>query len=172
MNVYSKYLSLAAAASLLVSGVAYAATQSMTANATFDSALVLTKNADINFGVLKAATSGTYVIGTNGTVTPSNGGVLISGTPAYGQITITGSATQTIAISTGSYVANAGVTPSVATCNYNNVAIADCDAGGTGLTAPGAGGKVLKLGLTITADGTQTAGSTAAPTFVVTVIYG
>lgn len=172
MKAFSKYLSFAAAASLLVCGVAYAATQSVTANATFDAALALTKNADINFGMLKAATSGTYVMSTNGAVTPSNGGVLVGGTPVNGQITITGSATQTIAISTGSYVANAGVTPSAATCNYNNAAIADCDAGGTALAAPGAGGKVLKLGLTIAADGTQAAGSTAAPTFVVTVVYG
>ena len=172
MRSRATFLGYAALAGLLVSGVAYAATQSVTANATFDSALTLTKNSDINFGTLKALTSGTYVIDTNGTVTPSAGGVIINGTPNAGQITITGSATQTVAISTGTYAANNGVTPSAATCNYNGSPIANCDTGGTGLTAPGAGGKVLKLGVQIVADGTQAAGTTAAPTFVVTVIYG
>jgi hypothetical protein len=166
-----KYIALAAIASCMVCGAAFAATQPLTANATFDAVLSLTKNADINFGVLKAATPGTYIINTAGAVSPSAGGVFVYGTPAFGQITVTGSTTQTVAISTGSYVADGGVTPSLATCNYNSVDIADCDVGGTSLTAPGAG-KVLKLGLKIVADGTQTAGSTAAPTFVVTVIYG
>jgi len=172
MRAYAKYLGYAALTGVVVSGIAYAATQSVTANATFDSALTLTKNNDINFGTLKALTSGTYVISTAGVVTPSAGGVVINGTPNAGSITITGSATQTVAISTGSYVADAGVTPSAATCNYNGSPIANCDTGGTGLTAPGGGGKTLLLGVQIVADGTQTAGSTAAPTFVVTVVYG
>jgi hypothetical protein len=172
MKSCAMYLGLAAAGSLLFGGIAYAASQSMTANAAFDSALTLVKDADINFGVLKAGAVGTYVIDTTGAVAASNGGQSIGGTPVAGQITITGSPTQTVAISTGSYTANAGVTPSAATCVYNSVAIANCDTGGTGLTAPGTDGKVLKLGLTINADGTQAAGSTAAPTFVVTVVYG
>jgi hypothetical protein len=166
-----KYTALAALAGCMMCGAAYAATQSVTANATFDAVLSLTKNADINFGLLKAGTGGTYIINTAGVITPSAGGVVVGGTPAFGQITVTGSTTQTVAISTGSYVADAGVTPSLATCNYNNADIANCDTGGTSLAAPGAG-KVLKLGVKIVADGTQTAGSTAAPTFVVTVIYG
>ncbi len=172
MRAYAKYLGFTALAGLVVSGIAYAATQSVTANATFDSALTLTKNADINFGVLKAATTGRYVISTAGAVTPSNGGVLISGTPNAGSITITGSATQTVAISTGTYTANAGVTPSAATCNYNGSPIANCDTGGTGLAAPTGTGKTLLLGVQIDADGTQVAGTTATPTFVVTVVYG
>jgi Domain of unknown function (DUF4402) len=172
MRVYAKYLGFTALTGLIVSGIAYAATQSVTANATFDSALTLTKNADINFGLLKAATSGTYVISTAGVITPSGGGVVVGGTPVAGSVTITGSATQTVAISTSGYTADAGVTPSAATCNYNGSPIANCDTGGTGLAAPTGSGKTLLLGVQIVADGTQTAGSTAAPTFVVTVVYG
>ncbi len=171
MKISKKYLALGLLGSFMLSGGAYAATQSVTANMTFDTALTLTKNADIQFGLLKASTAGTYVISTAGVVTPSGGGVVIGGTPAFGQITITGSTTQTVTISTGSYTAAGGVTLSAATCNYNGAAIANCDTGGTGLAAPGAG-KVLKLGVTAAADGTQAAGATPAPTFVVTVIYG
>jgi hypothetical protein len=96
---------------------------------------------------------------------------VLGGAQAYGQITISGSSTQMIAISTGSYVASGGVTPSAASCNYNGTLIANCDAGGAGLATPGSG-KVLKLGVRIDTDGTQIAGSTAAPTFTVTLIYG
>jgi len=171
MKLSKKYLALGFAASLLASGGAYAATQSVTANMAFDSLLTLTKNADINFGTVAASTVGTYTISTAGVVTPSAGGVLIGGTPAFGQITITGSATQTVAISTGTYVADHGVTPSAATCSYDGSAALACDTAITGLAAPGVG-KVLKLGVKAVTDGSQAAASTAAPTFVVTVIYG
>lgn len=156
---------------LLVSDSVAAATQSVTANASFDVVLSLVKDSDISFGTLKAATGATYVIDANGTVTPSGAGRVVGGTPAHGQITITGSATQTIAIGTGSYTANGGVTPSAATCNYDSSLIANCDAGGAGLAAPGGAGKILKLGVTIVTDGNQTAGTTAAPSFVVSVVY-
>lgn len=161
-----------ALAGLLVCGAAFAGTQSVTASASFDVPLTVTKDADISFGILKAGTSGTYVIAPNGIVMPSNGGAVVGGTPAYGKITISGSATQTISISTGSYTASSGVAASAATCDYDGALISSCDTGASGLAAPGATGKVLKLGLTIDADGTQAAGSTAAPSFVVAVIYG
>ncbi len=167
-----KYLALGLIGSVAVCGGAYAATQSVTANMSFDSVLTLNKTQDINFGVVAALTGGTYVISTAGAVTPSNGGVVVGGTPAAASITVTGSATQTVAINTQSYSANNGVTPSAATCNYGGTAIANCDAGDTGLAAPGAGGRTLTVGVTATVDGTQAAGSTAAPTFDVVVIYG
>jgi len=167
----AKHILFAALGGVLIIGQALAATQSVTASASFDDPLTVTKDADISFGILKAATSGTYVITPSGSLTASNGGVAIGGAPTYGKITISGSATQTISVRTGSYVANSGVVPSAATCVYSGVAITNCDAGASSLTAPGSGGKVLTLGLTIAADGTQTAGSTATPSFVVTVLY-
>ena len=157
---------------ILASVGASAGTQSVTANVSFDVPLTVTKDADISFGTLKAATSGTYVLAPNGTITPSNGGVVVGGSPAFGKITISGSATQTISITTGAYTANAGVRASAATCVYDGMMISSCDTGTSGLAAPGVSGKALLLGLTIDTDGTQAAGTTAAPTFVVAVIYG
>jgi hypothetical protein len=154
---------------LLLSCSASAATQSVIANVAFDVPLSLVRDSDINFGSLKSTTSGTYVIDTNGRVTPSSGGVLVGGTPTPGQFTITGSATQGISIGTSAFTADRGVTLSAATCNYDGTLIANCD--GAGLPAPGGTGKVLKLGATITADGTQAAGTTAAPAFVLSVVY-
>ena len=172
MKLSKKYLALAIAAGVLAAGGAHAATQSVTANMAFDALLTLTKNNDINFGTVAALTSGTYTISTAGVVTPTLGGIVIGGTPAAGQITITGSATQTISISTGAYVANNGVTLSGATCGYNGAAGVACDTPLTGLAAPGAGGRILRLGVQAAADGTQAAATSAAPTFTVTVIYG
>lgn len=172
MKFSKKYLALAVAASLLASGGAYAATQSVTANMAFDSVLTLTKNADIDFGTVRAGTIGTYTINTAGTITPSGGGQVIGGTPAAGQITITGSGSQTLSISTGGYTAANGVTPSAATCSYDGAAASACDTPLTGLTAPGAGGRILRLGVRADTDGSQAAGATAAPSFTVTVIYG
>ncbi len=169
---YERYPGWAALAGLLAMGGADAGTQSVTANASFEAVLTLVEDAAINFGSLKAATSGTYVIDTKGIVTASNGGVVLGGTPVHGQITISGSLNQTVAISTDTYTANGGVTPSQATCEYDGTPIANCDAGGAGLPAPGNTGKVLKLGVTIDVDGTQTPGSTATPSFVVAVVYG
>jgi len=171
MKLSKKILALGLLGSVFVAGGAYAATQSVTANMTFDTALSLVKNADISFGIVKASQAGTYAINTSGVVSPTAGGVVIGGTPAFGQITISGSTTQTVAISTGAYVADSGVTPSAATCKYGTGSETACDTPLTAQAAPGAG-KVLKLGVTAASDGTAGAGTTAAPTFTVTVIYG
>lgn len=152
----------------LFSGNAIAVTQSVTANIAFDTALSITKNADITFGTVAASANGdNYTISTAGAVTVGQGTWLF-GTPAAANLTIIGSASQLINTSVGSYTANNGVTPSNATCAYNGGGSGSCSI--TGAAAPGAG-KTLLIGATVTADGTQTAGETAAPTFVVTVVY-
>lgn len=148
---------------------ANAVTQSVTANIAFDNAITLTKNSDINFGIVKASTADTYTITTAGVVTAAGSGQVLGGTAAAGNITIAGSSTQTVAISVGSYTANNGVTPANATCAYNGGGAAACSL--TGQAAPGAG-KTLLLGVQAVVSGAQAAGTSAAPTFVVTVVYG
>ncbi len=175
MKICKKYLALGLLGSVLVSGGAYAATQSVTASVAFDSALTLSGLVNINFGTVQAGIVGaSYTINaTTGSVTPSNGGVIISTAgETAGQLTVAGSTTQLVAVSTGSYVNNGGVTLSGATCSYNGGTATACDGAGlTGQVAAGAG-KTLKLGVTATSDGTATAGTTATPSFTVTVVYG
>jgi len=140
-----------------------------TATIGFDKALSFSAVTGINFGYAKAATVGTYVMSTTGTVTASGGGVLEpGGTTAVGSVTIGGSTSQGITISVGNYVANSGVTPSLATGKYG--AGANDAAFPMNVAAPGAG-TVLKLGVQVVASGTQTNGTTATPTFDVTVVY-
>ena len=174
MKLSKKYLALGLLGSVLTAGSAYAATQSVTANIRFDTALALTKNFDINFGMVKASTAGDFTIDTAGTITPANGGVVIGGTPVVGDITIVGSTDQTIAISTGTYVAAGigdGVTLSDATCKYGTATAAACDTPLTAQAAPGAGTHLL-LGVKATVDANQTAGTHPTPAFTVTVVYG
>ncbi|MGE3623110.1 MAG: DUF4402 domain-containing protein [Bdellovibrionales bacterium] len=164
----TRYLIAALLGSTAIASAAYAATQTVTANIKFDTPLTITKNSDINFGYVKAATAGKYVVNTAGTVTASNGGVSLGGTTQAGSLTISGSPTQAIDISAGNYVANNGVTPSAATCAYNGGPASACLLNSQ--PAPGAG-KTLLLGVTAAVNGTQAAGTSAAPSFDVVVNY-
>jgi len=134
----------------------------------FDSALAMTKNSDINFGTVSALKVSTYRISTVGLVSTVSGtGTPLYGTTAAANIQISGSATDGITISAGGYTANNGVTPSNAKCSYNGGAAAACAMTGV---APGAG-RTLLVGVDVAADGTQAAGTAAAPTFTITVAY-
>lgn len=146
-----------------------AVTQSVTANISFDSPLAITKNADINFGTVRAGVADTYTITTAGSVSAAGSGAYLYGTTSAASLTITGSTSQTISISVGGYTANGGVTPQNATCAYNGGSAGSCSL--SSVAAPGAG-KTLLLGVQAVVDGTQTGGSSAAPTFTVTVVYG
>lgn len=160
-----------AAAGLLCSSYAMAATQAVTANIAFDTAISLTKNADINFGSVAAVTAGDYTIDTAGVVTAGGGGVWLFGTPVAADINIVGSTTQAINITVGGYTAGGiggGVVPSAATCKYDGGAEAACPLNAQ--AAPGAG-KTLKVGVKVTVDNAQTSGSAATPSFTVTVLY-
>ncbi len=145
-----------------------AATQSVTANISFDTALTLTKNADINFGTVEALTAETYTITSAGVVTAAGVGEILYGTKNAASITIEGSTTQTINISVGNYAANNGVTPSNATCNYNAAGAGTCAL--NAVAAPAAG-KILLIGVDAAVGGAQAAGTSAAPTFDITVVY-
>jgi hypothetical protein len=134
----------------------------------FDAALALTKNSDINFGTVSALNASTYRISTAGAVTTVSGtGSYLTGTTAAGNIQIAGSATDGITISAGGYTADNGVTPSNAQCSYNGGAAAACAMTGA---APGSGSTLL-VGVDVATDGTQAGGTTAAPTFTITVAY-
>lgn len=143
-------------------------TLSTTGSYGIDTAIAMTKNADINFGTVKALTADTYTINTSGTVSHAGSGAELFGTPAAGNITITGSTTSTINVSVGSYVADNGVTLQNATCAYNGGGAAACSLNAQ--AAPGVG-KTLLLGVQAVVDGSQAAGSSAAPSFTVTVTY-
>lgn len=143
-----------------------------TASMAFDSPITIDNVVDIDFGVVDALNTARYTMDTAGNITIALGGVLLGGNPHPGSMVIHGSSTQTINISTGSYVAGGiggGVVLSAATCSYNGGTPAACNL--TGQVPPTAAGKTLLLGVRATIDINQTAGTTAAPSFTVTVTY-
>ena len=60
--IKSRYITIAALSSSVLASVAFAATQTVTANISFDTPLSITKQNDINFGLVRAAQAGTYVM--------------------------------------------------------------------------------------------------------------
>ena len=167
----NKILFQALAMIVTVAFNASAATQVLSSSVNFITPLSLSVNNAPNFGNVGYSTTATYILSTAGVVTGSGvGSAMYSGsTPAAGSLKITGSTTQGVTISTGTYTISNGVTPSAATCKYNGGAVVTaCDAGFTG-TAPGANTTLL-IGLTIATSSTTVAGS-ATPGLTVTVNY-
>ena len=139
----------------------------------FDVPLSIDTLSDINIGHVKATTTGTYTISTSGNVTATGSGQMLYGSTSAGKLLIHGSASQTISISAGSYIAGgtgSGVKLSAATCSYDGGTTSACTL--TTQSPPTSAGKILLLGITVTVSNTtQAAGSTATPSFTVTVIY-
>lgn len=171
MNNMKKGIVAAGVVAALASGVAFAATQNFTATATFATPLTLTKNADLDFAVLKANTAATYNLSTAGLVTAGANGEFIAGTSHAGNLTISGAANQLINISSPalSVTPNNGVNVTSVNCAYDNGAeVQGCTINGA--AAPGAG-KTLLVGADIDVDGSQNDGVVATPTFDVNVVY-
>lgn len=174
-GIKTKLAVLASVAALaLYSTGATAAVQTVTANIAFETPITLTLNNDIDFGIVTALNASTYAIDTAAAVTVTAGtGTSLGGTPSAGDILIQGSATQTISINANNYLANNGVTPSLARCKYGAAAEAACSSmSGGGLAAPTGAGTTLLVGVSAAANGTQAGGTTAAPTFDIVVNYG
>ena len=103
-------------------GTSHAAVQTVTSTIKYITAISITEVKAPNFGYAKAATAGTYILKTDGTIDAASTGTPEGGTLQAGDYTIAGSATQAIDISVGNYTLNGSSTPSAATCNYNSAA--------------------------------------------------
>lgn len=149
---------------------AWSATQPVTANIKFDTPLGVNKTQDIDYGSVTAGQNNTYTISPTGatSVTGSGSGAYLFGTAHAASITLSGSTTDTLNINVGGYTANNGVTPANATCKYGSGSAGSCVI--PTAAAPGAGTTLL-VGADVTADGTQAAGTSAAPTFTLTIVY-
>lgn len=142
-----------------------------TGNIGFDIPLSIDTVSNVSMGVVQASTAATYTINSAGVLTAGSG-TWLSGTLSAGNLLIHGSATQTISISAGSYTSSGqggGVTVSNATCSYNGGAELPCSL--STQAPPTAAGKTLKLGITTTVNSKQSAGTSATPTFTITVTY-
>ncbi|MGE3622845.1 MAG: DUF4402 domain-containing protein [Bdellovibrionales bacterium] len=153
---------------LLLSLQVQAVTQPVVAYISFATPLTVTKGSDINFGWVLAAQPADYIISPAGAVTASRGGRILGGGGEGGSLLIAGSPDQTVDISIGNYMPDAGVVPSAATCSYGGAPSVPCRL--VSQAAPGAG-RLLRVGATVSVDGSQKSGAHAAPSFDVIVNY-
>ena len=167
-NSYLLFIGTLFLQSLFISN-SFATTANVSANISFAAVLTVTKNSDIDFGIVLANQSDTYTINTAGTVTSSGSGQSLGGAATAADLTIAGSVSQLINITANNYVINSGVTPQNATCSYAGGAETACSSL-TSVAAAGAGTTLL-VGVEAVVDGTQAAGSTAVPSFDVVVTY-
>lgn len=158
-----------AGVSLLADAPSSAVVFNATGAISFDVRVSLQKISDIDFGTVKNNAC-TYSISTTGTVTGSPAGSCahLSGTTSAANILVTGSATQLLSISAGSYTASGTVTPSNARCSYDGGASGSCTIAGA---AAAGGGKTLLVGVDVTTTGGESSGVTYQPTFTITVNY-
>lgn len=156
---------------LLVSGLAFAQTNSATANATVEilTPLTIVNNTELNFGVLGVNGADTYSVSAAGTPAAGSGNVTQFGSVAAATFTVSGAPARQF---------NVTVTTSSATLvsGANTIAFstddtfASCDP----CTLDGTGSLALSVGGEITLGANQAAGVYDAPSldaFSVTVIY-
>lgn len=166
MKILSKITVVSAGLALCFGGSVLAVTLNSTADLSFQTALTLAEVNNIDFGIVEALNAQALTIDPDDTL---SAGTVIGGTQEAAEITITGAnAGATITVNNFATVDN-GVTLSAPTCTHNAASI-NCEAGAS-VTLVGGGADTLLVGITATVDGTQAAGTTAAPAFDVVVDY-
>lgn len=142
--------------------------QTVKSSISFRSPMTLTKLADLDFGIVDAGIAGTYTVTPFGVISATGTGQILGGTPSATRIVIAGSSTQAINISEGGHRSDNGVNVAAVKCSYDGGPSGACSINGA--SAPGLG-KVLLVGATVVANGSQTNGTMATPSFSITVVY-
>ena len=164
---------VAAGAVMVASSIS---SEAETFNATFDvdflTPIGIAEVTPLDFGFVEAGATGRVIsLATDGTVGGADAADHISG-EVVGDYTITGSALQTIDIEINNLAANNNVTPSSPVCAYDGGGENACTTVNfDGVVAPGAGGRTLLVGMTMTTDNAHVDGNSATPTYDIVVIY-
>ena len=167
-----KALSITIVGAMIMSGVAYAATQSFTASITFWEPLSFNTAVNPDMGNWEAGITGrNFVLNTDDSVGGTDAAAYINGA-AHGSVNVLGSALDTIDIVANNFAANGGVGINDVPCKYGTAAATTC--GGAGLStqaAPTTGGTALLLGVDVTTSTAHVDGDSANPTFDIVVTY-
>ena len=146
--------------------------ESVTVGMAFLDPITITENESLRFGLLDVnmANLETVVIAPNDSLTDAGGNVL-GGTQAAADLTITASASQSITISVGNVSTATNYALGTWRCNYNGAGSdSDCFGGYSETTPAASTTATLLIGVTLTGNGTGTAGVDNS-TFDVTVTY-
>ncbi len=155
---------------LMLATVADAANpEPVTVEVEFVDAITITEVNALQFGLLdqNLALGETVIITPNSSVTDAGGNVL-GGTQAAADLTVTATAGQSITILVDTIVSSAGYTLATFMCEYDGDGDWTCD--GAGYSETTVANASLKVGVTLTGDGTAVAG-VANGSFNVTVSY-
>jgi len=168
---FLKSLSIIIVGAISMFGVAYAATQSFTANIQFLEPLSFNTVVNPNLGNWNAGASGrNFSVDTTGTAGGTDITDYINNATA-GSVNVVGSASDTVDIVASNIVANGGVSIAHVPCNYGGAGEVNCDVGISTAAAPTTGGTALLLGVEVNTTTAHVDGDTAAPTFDIVVTY-
>ena len=167
-----KSLSITFVGAMIMSGVAYAATQGFTASIQFLEPLSFNTAVNPDLGNWNAGATGrNFVLNTDDTVGGTDSADYIN-SAASGSVNVVGSAFDTVDIVANNFAANGGVTINDVPCKYGAAAATTC--GGAGIStaaAPTTGGTALLLGVDVDTTTAHVDGDTASPTFDIVVTY-
>ena len=167
-----KALSITMVITLIMSGVAYAATQGFTASITFWEPLGFNTAVNPDMGYWNAGVTGrNFIMHTDDSVGGTNSSDYIQGA-AHGSVNVTGSALDTIDIVANNLQSNGNVDINNVFCKYGAASEATCS--GAGLStqaAPTVAGTALLLGIDVNTSAAHSDGDTASPTFDIVVTY-
>ena len=157
------------AAAMFASSQANAANpEAVTAEVEFVDPLTITEVNALQFGLLDQNLNlETVVIAPNSALTDA-GGIVLGGTQAAADLTVAGTASQSITILVDSISNGTGYTLGTVLCSYNSGANTACD--GAGMSATSAASATLLIGATLTGNNLAATG-VANGSFNVTVSY-
>jgi hypothetical protein len=161
----------AALGGLILATGASATTEPVTAEVEWVAAVVIAETEALKFGLLDVtmANTETVIIAPDNSVTDANNNVQ-GGTQASAKFNVTAADTKTLTliVNNVSLPASPGYALDTWVCDYDAGTDGDCEAGMT--ATAGAGAKQVRVGATLTGDGTAVAGANNA-TFDLVIAY-
>ena len=170
MKKFAAILGAALMSLMLATGANAANPENVAAEVTFVAAITVTGVNPLQFGLLDVAlaASETIIVAPDDGVTGTGTGRIIGSVPLAADLTITATSGVTINILVDNVTTGTGYGLTAWMCEYDAQAETACDGAGWNVTSVASG--ALRVGVTLTGDGTAVAGDQDG-TFDVTVTY-
>ncbi len=154
---------------MLATGADAANPEPVTVSMDFVDPITITEIGSLRYGVLdQALNTETIIIAPDSSLSGTGTGLILGGTQAAADLTVTASASQSITILVDAIFPGAGYTLGTFMCNYNTGSDTACD--GAGYSETSATSATLFVGATLTGDNTAVPGA-ADGSFIVTITY-
>ena len=152
---------------LMLATVARAAVENVVAQVTFADPVSIVEVNSLQFGIIDhVLNTETIILGTDDSVSGTGSGLVIGGTQAAAELTITAEVSQVLTILIDTIVDGTGYALSAFVCNYNGGTDTACNS----LTPTAVASAPLLIGATLTGDNLAVPGP-ANGSFNVTILY-